>query len=91
MSTQQMSNHATLEYIAEMTRIIGHAGLAAWQQLDAATLYIGQVVIPQATTMAYRDGFLITAAVFAFALLPTLVLQRAISRAARKASKGAPQ
>jgi EmrB/QacA subfamily drug resistance transporter len=90
MSTQQMSNHATLEYIAEMTRIIGHAGLAAWQQLDAATLYIGQVVVPQATTMAYRDGFLITAAVFAFALLPTLVLQRAISRAARKARKGAP-
>lgn len=88
MSTQQMSNHATLEYIAQMTKIVGHAGLATWQQLDAATLYIGQVVIPQATTMAFRDGFLITAAIFAFALLPTIILQRAISRASRKTAAG---
>ena len=41
------------------------------------------MIIPQATTLAYRDGFLITAAVFAFALLPTWVLQRAVSRSSR--------
>jgi hypothetical protein len=90
MSTQHMGNHATLEYITTMTQIMSRAGLAAWQQLDAATLYLAQMVIPQATTMAYRDGFLITAAVFAFALLPTIILQRAISRASRKVAAGAP-
>ena len=85
MTTQTWDNYTTMDYVTRMTRIMAEAGLPAWQQLDAAFLYVNQVVLPQAATMAYRDGFLITAAVFAFALLPTWILQRAISRAARAA------
>ena len=83
MATQRWDNFSTIEYATRLTRIMAAAGLPAWQQLDASFPYVNQMIIPEAATMAYSDGFLITAAVFAFALLPTWILQRAISRAAK--------
>jgi EmrB/QacA subfamily drug resistance transporter len=79
-ATQTWDNFTTMNYVGSIAKMMGQAGLPAWQQTSAAMLYINQMIIPQATTMAYRDGFLITAIVFAVALLPTWVLQRAISR-----------
>jgi len=58
------------------------------EQLPAAGWLLGQGVYYQAAAAAYRDGFLITAMVFAAALAPTFVLHRALSRVAGRSLTG---
>ena len=62
-----------LSQVANLTRA---AGLPDIQQLPAAAWFLGQTVYLQASTMSYRDCFLVTAIVFAAALLPTWLLDR---------------
>jgi hypothetical protein len=61
---------------------MGHLGLPSLQQTPAALWFLGQAVYAQASTLAYRDGFLITAIVFGVALVPTFLLERARRKAA---------
>jgi MFS transporter, DHA2 family, multidrug resistance protein len=73
---------AFLTQVAGLTRA---AGLPDIQQLPAATWFLGQSVYLQANTWAYRDCFLVTAVVFAAALLPTWLLDRGAKAPARHA------
>ena len=65
------------------TAVLGSQVLAisqAWRAA-AALWFLGQTIYAQASVLAYRDAFLITAVVFAAALLPTWLLDRAARRA----------
>jgi EmrB/QacA subfamily drug resistance transporter len=85
-ATQDWGNATSIEAIKQVSGMLGTAGLPSWQQLGASVLFIGQMIVQQAATLAYQDGFLITTAVFLFALLPTWILQRAVSQARRRRS-----
>ncbi len=76
-ATQTPDNPTTVALLGHVADMIAAAGLPQPEQLPAALLYLGRSVYLQANTLAYRDGFLITAVVFAVALLPTWVLYRA--------------
>ncbi|TAK82279.1 MAG: DHA2 family efflux MFS transporter permease subunit [Betaproteobacteria bacterium] len=75
-ATQTPDNAATLALLAQVAGLTKSAGLPDFQQLPAAAWFLGQSVYLQASTLAYRDGFLITAIVFAAALVPTWFLER---------------
>ncbi|HET6630652.1 MAG TPA: DHA2 family efflux MFS transporter permease subunit [Woeseiaceae bacterium] len=77
-ATQTPDNPATMTLLGHVADMVAAAGLPEPQQLPAALLFLGRSVYLQANTLAYRDGFLITAVVFAVALLPTWVLYRAV-------------
>lgn len=75
-ATQTPDNSATIIFLGQVAAMTKAAALPASQQLPAAAWYLGETVYSQASTLAFRDGFLITAIVFAAALVPTWVLQR---------------
>lgn len=79
-ATQTPDNAATMSLLAEVARMMQIAGLPDFQQVPAAISYLGQAVYLQANTAAFRDGFLVVAIVFAVALLPTWLLDRAEAR-----------
>jgi EmrB/QacA subfamily drug resistance transporter len=82
-ATQTPDNPAALSLIAQVGGLMGQLGLPSWQQAPAAIWFLGQAIYAQASTAAYQDGFLITAVVFAIALVPTLLLERALRRRVR--------
>ena len=75
-ATQTPDNAATMTLLGQVAQLAGTAGLPDHQQLPAAAWYLGQTIYLQASTLAYRDGFLVTALVFAAALVPTWLLHR---------------
>jgi EmrB/QacA subfamily drug resistance transporter len=81
-ATQTPDNPAVLGLISQVGGLMGHLGLPSLQQTPAALWFLGQAVYAQASTLAYRDGFLITAIVFGVALVPTFLLERARRKAA---------
>ena len=83
-ATQAPDNAATVAFLAQVARLAHAAGLPDYQQLPAAAWFLGQTVYLQASTMAYRDSFLITALVFTAALLPTWMLGRGQGLAGRR-------
>lgn len=76
-ATQTPGNATTMAYLHQLADIAQTAPLPDFQQLPAALWFLGQTIYAQANILAYRDGFLITAIVFAAALLPTWLLDRA--------------
>ena len=75
-ATQTTDNSATKAFQSQVADQTRAAGLPDIQQLPAAAWFLGQTVYLQASTMSYRDCFLVTAIVFAAALLPTWLLDR---------------
>lgn len=79
-ATQTDANSSTMDMLAEVAGMMKIAGLPDFQQLPAATLYLGRSISIQAQTLAFQDGFLVVMAVFLIALVPTLLLHRAQKR-----------
>jgi len=75
-ATQAPDNDATIAFLSQVARLVEAAGLPDVQQLPAATWFLGQAIYLQASTLSYRDCFLVTAIVFAAALVPTWLLDR---------------
>ena len=75
-ATQTPDNAATMTLLEQVAGLTEAVGLPDFQRIPAAMWYLGQTVYLQASTMAYRDCFLITAVVFAAALVPTWMLDR---------------
>ena len=59
------------------------AGLPDFQQMPAALDFLGQTIVLQTNTLAFRDGFLVVTLIFIAALAPTWVLNRATRGAPR--------
>ena len=76
-ATQTADNSTTAAALKQIAAIAHAAPLPDGQQVAAAIWFPGQTIYAQANILAYRDGFLITAVVFAAALLPTWLLDRA--------------
>lgn len=76
-ATQAFDNAATGEYLARVVQALRGIVLPDFQQVPAAIAFLGQAVIGQATTLAFRDGFLAVTAIFVAALLPNWILHRA--------------
>lgn len=70
-ATQTSDNSTTMELLREIAGIVHSAGLPDTQLLPAAANFLGQTVVIQASNSAYQDGFLVVAAVFLLALVPT--------------------
>jgi len=79
-STQSASNSATAELLAQMKALLAQGGLAAEVQSAAALNYLGKVVYAQASTLGFRDSFLVCAVIFTIALVPAWIMgmQRAV-------------
>lgn len=73
-------NAITQPYLGQVAQALHATVLPDFQQAPAALWYLGQTIYAQARTAAFRDCFLITALVFAAALLPTWFLHRAMRR-----------
>jgi hypothetical protein len=65
-----------LTFLARVAELTQAAGLPDIQQLPGASWFLGQAIYPQASTLSYRDCFLVTAIVFAAALVPTWLPDR---------------
>ena len=76
-ATQTPDNVMTGAYLAEAMRAVQSLGVGALYEQPAAGWLLGQSIYYQASAAAFRDGFLITAIVFAAALVPTWLLHRA--------------
>jgi MFS transporter, DHA2 family, multidrug resistance protein len=76
-ATQTADNGTTVAALKQVAALAHAAPLPDGQQVAAAIWFLGQTIYAQANILAYRDGFLITAVVFAAALLPTWLLDRA--------------
>jgi hypothetical protein len=76
-ATQTADNATTVAALKQVAAIAHTAPLPLDQQAAVASWFLGQAIYAQANILAYRDGFLITALVFAAALLPTWLLDRA--------------
>jgi MFS transporter, DHA2 family, multidrug resistance protein len=78
LTATQTADDSTTAAALEQVAALAHAApLPDGQQVAAALWFLGQTIYAQANILAYRDGFLITAVVFAAALLPTWLLDRA--------------
>jgi len=76
-ATQTPDNGTTVAALKQVAAIAQTVPLPPDQQVGAPIWFLGQTIYAQANILAYRDGFLITAIVFAVALLPTWLLGRA--------------
>jgi len=73
-ATQTPDNAAAAAFLAHVAGLARDAGLPDHQHIPAAAWFLGETIYQQASTLAFRDGFLITAIVFAAALIPTRLL-----------------
>lgn len=83
-ATQSGGNATTLDLLGLVTRSLHAAGLPDFQQLPAALAFLAQMIVAQANTLAFQDGFRIVTMIFLVALVPTWLLHRALSRRGEK-------
>jgi EmrB/QacA subfamily drug resistance transporter len=88
-ATQTPDNVATMAYLQGAGGALQGFGLGPLDQQGAAGWLLGRTVYYQAAAAAYRDSFLVTAAIFAAALLPTWLLHRAQRTALKRSAAAA--
>ena len=75
-SMQTAGNSATTELLRSMERLLEQAGASPDLQSAGALNFLGRVVYQQASTLAFRDCFLIVTVVFMLALIPAWLMGR---------------
>ena len=85
-ATQTPDNVATMAYLDGAGAAAHGLGLGAAEQQGAAGWLLSQTIYYQASAAAYRDSFLMTAAIFVAALLPTWLLHRAQKTALKRSA-----
>jgi DHA2 family multidrug resistance protein len=73
-ATQDAANGATNEFLASVRELLHPGGLTESATDQMAMQFLELSVAAQANAFAWRDGFILLACAFAFALLPTWVL-----------------
>jgi len=79
-STQTSDNPATMALLQEVGGIMHVAGLPDTQVMAGAAQFLGQTIVIQANTAAFRDGFIVVTLVFLIALIPTAIMHYAVRR-----------
>ena len=67
---------ATRELLREVERILAEGGVAEGARQAMAQEYLGQMVLSQASMLAFRDSFLAVAAGCMLALIPVAIMRR---------------
>jgi hypothetical protein len=75
-SMQSAGNSATPELLNEMGRLLAQAGVSPDAQSAGALHFLGRVVYAQASTLAFRDCFMIVTVVFLLSLIPAWLMGR---------------
>ncbi|MEW5790929.1 MAG: DHA2 family efflux MFS transporter permease subunit [Pseudomonadota bacterium] len=75
-ATQTAANSATAEFARAVGGLLVQAGTPQDLQLPGALYYLGRTIYLQASTMAFRDSFLLVALVFFAAMLPAWLMGR---------------
>jgi len=75
--TQHDANRSTGEFLAAARELLAPSGLPDALANQMALKFLQQSVAAQSDALAWRDGFVLLAAVFIFALLPAWLLSRA--------------
>lgn len=79
-ATQTSDNPVTMALLREVGGIVHSAGLPDTQAMATAAQFLGQMVVIQANTAAFRDGFLVVTLIFLIALIPTAIMHYAFRR-----------
>lgn len=82
-ASQTSDNATAMQFLNRVVDVMKTAGLPDFQQMPAALGFLGQSIVIQANTLAFRDGFLVVTLIFMAALVPTWVLHRATAGGAR--------
>jgi len=75
-ATQNPNNPVTLELLQHVGDLYHWAGLPMDQAGVMARVFLGKMIAAQASTLAYREGFIIVGLLFLFALIPTWYLSK---------------
>ena len=75
-SMETAGNSATTELLRSVERLLEQAGASPDLQSAGALNFLGRVVYQQASTLAFRDCFLIVTVVFMLALIPAWLMGR---------------
>ena len=75
-ATQAADNVATRELLDKAGRLLSEGGIAVGARQALALDHLGQMILAQADTLAFQDGFRMVALVFVVALIPAWVLGR---------------
>jgi DHA2 family multidrug resistance protein len=81
-ATQTPGNAISIDLLGHVGNLLGQFGVPESIRGHGALHYLGDVVTAQASTLGFKDGFLIVGLIYIVALLPTWVLSRARPRAA---------
>jgi MFS transporter, DHA2 family, multidrug resistance protein len=73
-STQAAGNSATSELLSEMGRLLAQAGAPPELQSAGALHFLSRVLYTQASTLAFRDCFMIVTVVFLLSLIPAWLM-----------------
>ena len=74
-SMQSAGNSATTELLDGMARLLAQAGAPPDLQSAGALHYLGRMVYTQASTLAFRDCFMIVTVVFLLSLIPAWLMR----------------
>ena len=88
-ATQTSDNSSSMALLGEVARMLHGAGLPDIQLFPVAAGFLARSVIIQASTAAFRDGFLIVTVVFLLALIPTWMMHR-LGRKKKSEAAGEP-
>ncbi|MEM7254941.1 MAG: DHA2 family efflux MFS transporter permease subunit [Pseudomonadota bacterium] len=73
-ATQTSDNPTTVEMLNRVAELLRDQGVSALEETTMATRYLSQVIIEQANTLAYQDGFTLLAIAFFLAAISALAL-----------------
>ena len=79
-ATQDPSNAASRELLANVGELLREAGVPAAVQDPGALHYLGEVLYAQGITRAFQDGFWVLVSIYLLALIPAWVLARSRRR-----------
>ncbi len=73
-ATQAPDNAASRELLGYITDLLSRGGLSEEVLIPGSLHFLGRVIMAQANTLGFKDGFMIIAVVFVCALIPALML-----------------
>ncbi|HAT35587.1 MAG TPA: MFS transporter [Rhodospirillaceae bacterium] len=89
VATQTPGNTISRDLLDQVGHLLGEFGVPESIRGPGALHYLGDVVTAQASTLGFKDGFLIISAVYIVAMVPAWILGRAKPPAPAKATSEA--
>ncbi|MEX2327075.1 MAG: hypothetical protein WD558_05045, partial [Pseudomonadales bacterium] len=75
LTTTQASQPATIEMLQQLQDMMFGQHLGFLREMEMSYGFLSQMIMSQAMTMAFQEGFLLVAAVFFISIIPTLYMR----------------